>query len=606
MQTTETLLLPTEDEVRRHVPDDVFRRGEGYHRGGAVLSLARRGPALLAEVAGSEPEPYRVRVSVDDRGRVAAACTCPYAEANDGWCKHVVAALLSALRRPEEVEAQPALDTLLSGFTPEQLRALVSAWADRDPDAYDQLCLVAARTGGEADAGEALEAARRQALRRIRRALHAAGDEDDGEEGRAMDELRKILAEARDLIDRGDAVTALAVLDALTEEVVPRREFLDPHHSGRMRNFLHNVGCAWAQAVLSAPLTVEARRCMEEKLAAWDAELSSADVNAFGSAALAAHEGWDDPRVSAVLAGESAELFDADLYGGDRADFLIDFVTDARLAVLEREGRLEEALRLARAVDNDEAVADLLLRLGRTEEALAHAISRVRSRSAALALAQRLWHEGQQDAALELGESALDAAGEDGAALAAWLRDRAEEAGNLTLALRAAEAAFRAAPALDSWDALQRVAGDGWEDARRAALAHLRSMRDARPESAVDVYLHENLFADALEVVEDGWQAHLALRVADAAAERHPERVIPLCRRHAERMMEGAQPDDYPAAARWLAVAKRAYAALGKEAEWSAYLEAQIERHRKKYRLRPLLEALRDSTSRPALTGANG
>src|SRR5262249_55687917 len=87
-----------------------FRRGEEYEQAGAVLRLVRRGDMLEAEVEGSAPEPYRARVILDAAGFVAADCTCPYDWG--GWCKHLVAALLASLHRPDLIEGRPPLDHL--------------------------------------------------------------------------------------------------------------------------------------------------------------------------------------------------------------------------------------------------------------------------------------------------------------------------------------------------------------------------------------------------------------------------------------------------------------------------------------------------------------
>ena len=608
--TTHDLHLPTEDELRRRARGDVFRRAESYRRGGAVLSLARRGGALVAEVAGSGREPYSVRVSVDGNGRAVAECSCRYMEAreDDEWCKHIVAVVLQALREPEAVEDQPALDAVLAGLTLEQLRPLVARWAERDPDVYDQLCAAAARP----DPGTALDAARRSALRRIRRAVHSV--EIEGDPGDALAELEEVAAEARAMVEQGDAVTAVAVLDALTEECVPHHEALNADHSGRVLDLFQDVGQLWTEAVLGLDLSPDDRRCIEEKLALWDAELSDYGVDSFGVAERAAHDGWDEPRVAAALRGEVPDDEKAarapedgstgDGEPGDWDDRVSNALAEARIVVLARQGRLEDALRLARAAHRDAAVADLLMRLGRMEEALAYAVASVRDTGETLALARRMWSEGAHDAALELAADALDRAEDDGS-LAAWVRDRAADSDQPELALRAAIAAFRAAPDLDGWRVLRRLAGSEWPALRASMLDHLRGCEEGL-DGVAEVYLHENLLADALDVVEDDLAPDdLAERVADAAAQAEPERVIALARRHAEGIMDDGRTSAYPAAARWLAIAKRAYAAAGRKAEWGDYLEGVIDRHRKKYTLRPLLEALRDGGA-PARAASSG
>ena len=57
--------------------------------------------------------------------------------------------------------------------------------------------------------------------------------------------------------------------------------------------------------------------------------------------------------------------------------------------------------------------------------------------------------------------------------------------------------------------------------------------------------------------------------------------------------MDAGKSKYYHHAARWLEKARAAYHAAGQADEWRTYIEAQIERHYRKYSLRPLLEDLR-------------
>src|SRR5687767_15163795 len=125
------LLTLTEALIRQHASAESFRRGEEYHRGGAVASLTRRGSTLEADVEGSEPLPYRVRLAFDDGDVSEATCTCPYDWG--GWCKHIVAVALAQVREPEAVEARPSVEELVADLDRDQLRALVVKLAEANP-----------------------------------------------------------------------------------------------------------------------------------------------------------------------------------------------------------------------------------------------------------------------------------------------------------------------------------------------------------------------------------------------------------------------------------------------------------------------------------------
>ena len=112
-----------ESTIHDHASPESYRRGEDYYEQGAVLALTRRGDALQARVAGSDFAPYSVRVSFDGTGITSATCSCPYDWG--GWCKHIVAVLLTCVREPETVRELPALEETLSDLDRAQLQDLL-------------------------------------------------------------------------------------------------------------------------------------------------------------------------------------------------------------------------------------------------------------------------------------------------------------------------------------------------------------------------------------------------------------------------------------------------------------------------------------------------
>jgi hypothetical protein len=61
----------------------------------------------------------------------------------------------------------------------------------------------------------------------------------------------------------------------------------------------------------------------------------------------------------------------------------------------------------------------------------------------------------------------------------------------------------------------------------------------------------------------------------------------------ATSIMDANQSGYYALAAQWLEQAALAHEVLGRGGDWRACLDALIDRHRRKYKLRPLLEGLR-------------
>ena len=81
--------------------------------------------------------------------------------------------------------------------------------------------------------------------------------------------------------------------------------------------------------------------------------------------------------------------------------------------------------------------------------------------------------------------------------------------------------------------------------------------------------------------------------MADAAITSHPDWVIKASRQQAEPIMDEGKAQYYHAAARWLGKARAAYQATGRQQEWQRYLTGLLARHQRKYKLVPLLKALR-------------
>jgi len=131
MTACEELPNLTESDITRYCTDQSFERGEDYCYRGAVLRPIRQGCTLRAECEGSQYEPYRVTVELDEQGIKSAYCSCPYDWG--GYCKHVVALLLTWVRDPEEFTVIPETDELLAGKSREELIEIIEAMLERDP-----------------------------------------------------------------------------------------------------------------------------------------------------------------------------------------------------------------------------------------------------------------------------------------------------------------------------------------------------------------------------------------------------------------------------------------------------------------------------------------
>ena len=130
----------TEDVILKRVTPKSFERGKGYYNSGMVEAVIQRGDRLFAEVLGSEIDLYHVGIALqgDD---FTASCTCAYDWG--GYCKHVVAVLMTFLHDRELVAVGPPVEDLLSELDVYELRALVIGMVEFDPrlsEIIDKYC----------------------------------------------------------------------------------------------------------------------------------------------------------------------------------------------------------------------------------------------------------------------------------------------------------------------------------------------------------------------------------------------------------------------------------------------------------------------------------
>jgi uncharacterized Zn finger protein len=594
--------LPTYSDaaIRAHTSADSFQRGREYHRRGAVASLVQRGPLLEADVWGTDVDPYRVQVTFAADGPADATCTCPYDWG--GWCKHIAAALLVARDQPDQIEERRPLPELLGELDRDRLQALLLKLTDHEPRLAAVIEAEIALLGSPASPPSrsskiralptrtAVDApALRQQVRALLRSLERMRPSHAyGYVGGVVAAVSDILGHARRLLEEGDGRGALVVLEAVTEEYLAGWELLDDS-DGEASDFFRELGAVWTEALLTADLSAQERRAWMPKLEAWQAELDDYGVDdALGPALSAAEQGWEYPPLQRVLRGEITEQ---GAWEGDAPDWA-DELAEARLAILERQGRYQEYLHLAEAEGQTDRYATMLVRLGRGAEALAYAQEQLATAQDVLTLATALWEHGEVERSLECAELGLTREGPKGA-LASWLRDRASERGQPERALTAATIAFGAELTLAAYLKVQELAGSDWPIHRQKLLDRLRTVRSYHPQGPVEVFLHEGLVADAIAAVNEGATHSLVELVADAAITAHPDWVIDASRQQAEPIMDDGKAQYYDAAARWLGKARAAYQATGRQQEWQRYLTGLLARHQRKYKLVPLLKALR-------------
>ena len=618
----EDMPLPklTESMIRAGASPESFQRGRDYFESGAISNASIQESTLLAECAGTSAPYYQVRVELDGAGIRDVECTCPYDWG--GWCKHIVALLLTYVhdRQQFAVRAQPA--ELLGGLGRDELAALLGKLMREQPGLYDR---VAAAVAAPAKAKPGKARPRKTVdfdvyRRRVIGILHSLDSMRASEAywhvGGLVRQLEEVQESATKFLEAGEPQAALDILLVLLEEASRGIEYVDDS-DGEFGDFFAEIGLRLAEAILSLEFSSAERRKLTARLTELDARLSGYGLDdTLNQALQAAEHGWDRPaaktaarraargpvsRHSWGLDEESGAFAEDDWDSGDDEDddavdgeddgrgewhapFEAD-LTDVKLSILGRRGEVDAYLKLCLETNRHWRYAVKLAEVGRVAEAVKHGRQKLRTADEARQLAEALRTGGHVAEALVIGERGLKLA-PPRHGLAAWLAPLEEGQGRTPAALAAWQAAFSEEPSLAIYQSLKHLAGAKWKKLRPNVMTNLR--RSGDKQALVEVLIEEQDWDEAIEVA-DGRQAGYGVveTVADAVLPHRPEWVARASRRHAERLMQEPKSQNYPLAAAWLKRAKKAHSALDQAAEWRDYLEKIKE----KYRRRPALQA---------------
>ena len=577
----------TEDSIQSFSSGEAFHRGREYYKDGAVLTVSLRGEDIFAEVQGSEHRPYQVHISQHSGAFHDADCSCPYDWG--GVCKHIVAALLECIHHQDRIQEHPSIEDVIDRLDRDQLKTLIVKLAQRQPDLADRIEFIAQDLAGTPEEASNRPAVNPDAVRRrVSGILYGSGHRRSSRDYWSVDDviagLGEVLEEVNEALHQGDGQNSLVVLEALTQEYVSGWYDLDDS-DGELSDFFEDLGLAWAEALLTAPLNEGQRLAWADKLTVWARDVGQYGVeDALDVAQTAALQGWDDPYLRRVLNGEVGLR----TVWEDERSYYSHGLAQVRLAVLERQGRTQEYLYLAEAQGQTESYMTMLVKLGRVAEAVDYGLHHLYYAQEAMTLAMQLWYVDETESALRIARHGLTLEGWK-SGLARWLRQAADAAGQPGQALDASITAFRESLELADYEEVKARAGSQWAQIRDSLLERLAD--SARGTNRIKIYLHENMVTEAVQTVDsDVYVGHeLLADVVDAAGELYPDWCIGHCRQQADYIMDAGKSKYYSNALRWLSKARSIYLVSGREAEWQVYQQQLVERHRRKRSLAPHL-----------------
>ncbi|HLO86413.1 MAG TPA: SWIM zinc finger family protein [Nostocaceae cyanobacterium] len=579
--------------IRQNSTTQSFNRGEEYYDNEAVVNLKKRGNLIEADVEGSEYKPYRVTVRFDAGGITFANCTCPYDY--DGWCKHIVASLLTCIRQSARITEGQTLESLLDRLDHAQTQSLVQVLVENEPQLIDEIeDFVNSLTAKNAKKTQpytrktkidtsSFRSRVNYILREAIREFEYGSEDDPITEG-----MLEVIEEARQFAENGDGNNAIVILETITSAYVEKFDELSDY-GGESYSIEDPLNEAWTEAILNADISEPEIIDLQVLFESWQDE-TNLD---FTMCLAALQQGWHYEPLQRILKGDT----NVQLWGEEPPIFADDLAL-VRLQILERQQRYQEYLNLALAEGMTKQYLTQLANLGRVEEAMDAAETYMETAEEAYALAKVLREDGYLGEALEIAETGINLP-ETGHCLyefATWTCDLAQGLEEFDTALKASIVAFKAKPSFDDYTKVQELAGENWPTIKPDLIQTLREAEYWNTKEAkVDIFLHEGMIDDAIATVnrETYYASDSVARVMDAAVSHSPEWVIEGAKKRAEPIIEQGKADRYEYAVNWLKKAKAAYFHQGQQAEWFAYRSHLETVHGKKRKLMELFKQLK-------------
>lgn len=575
----------SEEDVRSRVGTQSFERGYRYFHDGAIFDARRQGMVLKAYCEGSQPQPYRVRVTFDPGGIQEAHCSCPVG--GSGYCKHVAALLLTWLYCSGDFREVEELDTTLERRSKGELIALIKQMLLRQPE-LEVLFETPLPTSGKRRTPVDPETYRRQAATAFRH----VGYEWGAEEGVA-DDLEATIEIGDGFVDQEDYASAAAVYQAVAQEVLSHYEGFEDE-GGELGEVVNDCVEGLGQCLASVkddPVTREGILHALFNIYHFDVDFGGVGLGDDVPNLILEHATPGERHtvadwVRAALPPKEKDSWSDNWHRQEYGGFLLE---------LEKEELDDEAyLSICRETGRLKDLVDRLLSLRRREEAAAEAEKA--SDYDLLQLADIFVTHGHGETAEHL--VAERAKTTKDWRILDWLKVRYKERGDFSAALALAQKLFQMHSSLSGYQEVRNLAQQlgVWEELRTQLLTDLTTHNQY--DLLTRIYLDEGEIDRALEAVKHTrssrfppafWGADLQVEVARAAEETRPHAAIELYHHLVEGLINARGRDNYQRACVHLARMRDLYRRTDRDEEWAHYIADLRERN---HNLRALKEEL--------------
>ena len=553
-----------------------FDRGQELYQSNAVFDTFRSGNLLTGKCEGSNTPFYQLTVQIDEGGIQEALCNCPYD--SGGYCKHIIALLLSFINEPEIFIETQYFEKTLKKMDKDTLVNLMIELMDEKPDVLTWLKNAVSDKPAQprsikTKSSRKTEISKTVYKRQIQGILRSLQGYRMSEaywlmEG-MVEELDNICDTAYDFLVAGDAHNALSILTTLLIEVGESYDQFDDS-DGYLGGFLSRLELPLVETILSADLGKTERRNLFNELEPEVRELSAYGIDNLDGILMALNRGWS-----------GKPLFELEDFDPDDTTII-----EAKLNILLRQERIEEYLTLCLQAGKYLRFIQKKIEMKEFDEALDLAWKTLTQAEDVLIVSKALRESGKLPEAINLARKGLGLVGYK-YNLGIWLGTVEEAQGNVEQAKQAYLISFTDQPVLELYSKLKKLAGTDWLKLQPCLIQMVKDSH--RVDVLIDIYLFEEEWDQAIEAADEisNYNYPLIEKVADILLPHRPEWVIEACRKQAEGLIAKTQSKYYVIAAHWLGKMKQAYLYLNRKADWVDYLEGL----KKTYSRRPALQA---------------
>lgn len=567
---TSTQLPPlTPADVRALARDEaLFDRAERLYLKGAVGAPTRRGGLLLAEVQGSDPDPYQTEAAGNPGGHWRWRCTCPYFEIYGGPCKHGLALLLEWAHRPDAFKEEASLEEQLAGPARTRWLALLREMLRETPELKRLLAIEPER---KRPLGRPLDLAPYEG-----QLDYALQHEEEGRE--QARHFRALLETAAGYLRVGDGANATRLTTLLVERLLP----LSPRPRPLTRLLFESLTLLEAAALDTTWSAEEQASWLGQLMRWWEGQVGQAPrvaerlldliLHSYRETDRRAVEGWLRGLLRRPRQGNR-------LSSTPWRQRVLRFL----LAFYEGAERLPELLELCWEEGDDAFAARKLVERGEVAEARRLARTGLGSCQAHRLVAAALLDTGEPESAWQIAQEGLRYQDQGRGALLAWLAARALEQERVEQALSLAQQAWESGPSLERYQLLRESAqrAELWPDLCRDLQASLE--HQGTFDLLVEALMEEEAWhsAAALLPLVGPRRDELTERLARAMAASAPAEALQLLFDLAELRAEGRSRPAYVQSAQAILGAESLADVSGQRALYEARLRAFLESHRR-------------------------